>query len=216
MLAFPYGTVWKADHVRLPEDTHTSRPWRIHEIAGDFRIEDVWQLPTPGGAEDFRRLVEAFADADPEENGPAIVRWLFAVRWKLGELFGWDDADDGLGARVPTLRDRVPADLRDSAAPVDFRALPFAPLFLRDDEFAGEIANRTMHGILHLGWVPDGTGRYRGQMAVLVKPNGTFGRLYMAAIRPFRHWLVYPPMLRHIERAWREADASSAPTPPAA
>jgi hypothetical protein len=27
----------------------------------------------------------------------------------------------------------------------------------------------------------------------------------MAAIRPFRHVLVYPPMLREIERRWRAA-----------
>lgn len=188
---------------------HVSRPWRIHAIAGDFQLEDVWALPTPGGPGDFRRLVEAFAAADPEENGPAVVRWLFAIRWKLGELLGWDDPDDGLDGRVPSLRDRVPADLRGSAASVDFRGLPFSPLFLLADEFAGEIANRTMHGILHLGWVADGAGGYRGQLAVLVKPNGTFGRLYMAAIRPFRHRLVYPPMLRHIEQVWRQAEPAS-------
>ena len=59
-----------------------------------------------------------------------------------------------------------------------------------------------MHGVMHLGWVPDGTGGYRGQMAVLVKPNGLLGTGYMAAIRPFRHLIVYPPMLREIGRGW--------------
>ena len=37
-------------------------------------------------------------------------------------------------------------------------------------------------------------------MAVLVKPNGLLGHAYMAAIRPFRHVIVYPPMLRQIGR----------------
>lgn len=60
-----------------------------------------------------------------------------------------------------------------------------------------------MHGVLHLGWVHDGDGRHRGQMAVLVKRNGLVGAAYMAAIAPFRHLVVYPPMLRDIERAWR-------------
>ena len=60
-----------------------------------------------------------------------------------------------------------------------------------------------MHGVMHIGWVPDGTGGYRGQMAVLVKPNGLLGNAYMAAIRPFRHLIVYPPMMRQIERDWR-------------
>jgi hypothetical protein len=42
----------------------------------------------------------------------------------------------------------------------------------------------------------------RAQMAVLVKPNGRLGRAYMAAIRPFRLALVYPAMLRRLEREW--------------
>jgi len=41
-------------------------------------------------------------------------------------------------------------------------------------------------------------------MAVLVKPNGRRGAIYMAAIKPFRHALVYPRMLRDFERRWRE------------
>ncbi len=72
------------------------------------------------------------------------------------------------------------------------------------DEWAAEIANRTVHAVLHLGWVPVGDERYRGQMAVLVKPNGFTGRAYMAAIRPFRHLIVYPSMLARIERVWNE------------
>ena len=32
----------------LSDTAHTSRPWRIHEITRDFRLEDVWALPTPG------------------------------------------------------------------------------------------------------------------------------------------------------------------------
>ena len=60
-----------------------------------------------------------------------------------------------------------------------------------------------MHGVLHLGWVEDGAGGYRGQLAVLVKPNGRFGRAYMAAIAPFRHLLVYPMLMRQLGRDWR-------------
>ena len=59
-----------------------------------------------------------------------------------------------------------------------------------------------MHGVMHLGWVPDGTGGYRGQMAVYVKRNGPLGAAYMAAIRPFRHLVAYPPMTRQIGRDW--------------
>ena len=81
------------------------------------------------------------------------------------------------------------------------------PLYLTDDEFAAELSNRTVHSVMHIGWVPDGAGGYRGQMAILVKPNGRFGATYMAAIRPFRHLLVYPALMRSIERDWRAGEA---------
>jgi len=189
--------------MRLPDAAHTSRPWRIHELTYDFRLEDVWALPTPGGRDDFPRLVRRMASGDASQSSSWAVSTLFAIRWKVGKLLGWDGPDAGLGARVPTLRDRLPADLRDAPSSLDFDALPFKSLYLLEDEWAAEIANRTVHGIMHLGWVPDGDGGYRGQMAVLVKPNGLLGNGYMAAIRPFRHLIVYPLMTRQIGQDWR-------------
>ena len=189
--------------MRLPNTAHTSRPWRVHEITRDFRLEDVWALPTPGGPDDFSRLVQLMASFDPSQSSSRAVRTLFAIRWKVGGLLGWDSPDAGLGSRVPTLRERLPVDLRDASSGPNFGALPFRPLYRIDDEFAAEIANRTMHGVVHVGWVPDQADGYRGQMAVLVKPNGRLGAAYMVAIAPFRHLIVYPPMMRAIGRAWR-------------
>jgi hypothetical protein len=189
--------------MRLPNTAHTSRPWRIHEFTRDFRLEDLWALPTPGDPHDFPRLVRQIVSDDaPSQGFSGAARTLWALRWKIGELLGWDDMDAGLGSRVPTLRDRLPADLRDAPSGPHFDALPFTSLYLLDDEFAAEIANRTVHGVMHLGWVPDGTGGYRGQMAVLVKPNGLFGTAYMAAIMPFRYLIVYPALMRMIGREW--------------
>jgi hypothetical protein len=147
------------------------------------------------------RLVQGLAAAEGSQGSSHAARALWAIRWKLGELLGWDDPAAGLGSRVPTLRDRLPVDLREAPSGPDLHR--FRSLYLLEDEWAAEIANRTVHGVLHLGWVPDQTGAYRGQMAVLVKPNGPFGTGYMAAIRPFRHLIVYPAMLRGIEREWR-------------
>jgi hypothetical protein len=161
--------------VRLPNTEHTSRPWRIHELTRDFRLEDVWALPTPGGPDDLPRLVQQIAAGDTSTNPSRAARALFAIRWKLGKLLGWDDPDAGDGSRVPTLRDRLPADLRDAPYGPDFDALPFTSLYLVDDEWAAEIVNRTVHGVMHIGWVPDGSGGYRGQMAVLVNRTGCSG-----------------------------------------
>ncbi len=196
---------------RLPNGAHTSRPWRIHEIAPDFRLEDVWALPARGDRSDFYELVQGFAAGDPSE-GSWPTRALWTIRWKLGELLGWDDARTGLGERVPTLHKRLPEDLLDAPGP-DFDTLPFTSLYLIEDEFAAEIANRTMHGVMHLSWVADGTGGYRGQMAVLVKPNGLLGATYMAAIKPFRHLIVYPAMMRQIDRERTRSDRDQAVRP---
>jgi hypothetical protein len=194
--------------MRLPDTAHTSRPWRIHELTGDFRLEDVWALPTPGRPNDFPRLVQGFprlvrglASAEVSRGFSRAARALWAIRWKLGELLGWDRPEAGLGARVPTLRDRLPTELREAPSGPDLHR--FTPLYLLEDEWAAEIANRTVHGVLHLGWVPDQTGGYRAQLAVLVKPNGVFGTAYLAAIRPFRHLIVYPALLQGIEREWQ-------------
>jgi hypothetical protein len=197
--------------MKLPDSSHTSRPWRIHEITGDFELEDVWALPTPGGRDDFPRLVELMTSFDPAKSSSRAASALFAIRWRIGELLGWDSPETGLGSRVPTLAERLPADLQDAPAGPVSDAFPFIPLYLLDDEWAAEIANQTVHGVLHVGWVEDETGGYRGQMAVLVKPNGLLGRAYMLAIGPFRHLLVYPAMLREIGRMWRARSGAPAP-----
>ncbi len=132
--------------MRLPDAAHTSLPWRIHELTRDFRLEDVWALPTPGGPHDFHRLVERFASVDPSESSSALVRALFALRWKLGQLLRWDSPGAAIGARVPTLHDRLPADLRAAPRGPEFDSVPFASIYLLEHEWAAESANETMHG----------------------------------------------------------------------
>jgi hypothetical protein len=193
--------------MRLPATAHTAHPWRIHELTPDFRLEDVWGRPTPGGRGDLPRLVAQFASGDFPRGAPLVVRVLWEARWKLGALLGWDRPEAGLGARATTLRDRLPPDLRDAPAP---GLEPFSPLYLLEDEYAAELANRTVHTVIHLGWVPDEAGGYRGQMAVLVKPNGRFGTAYMAAIKPLRYLFVAPALMHTIERGWQAVQSGRA------
>lgn len=185
---------------RLPVAAHTGQPWRIHEIAPDFTVEDVWTLPTPGGPHELPRLLRAVRAELDEPTLPAAARALVAARQRLGTLLRLDRPDAGLGSRVPSLRERLPSDLR--AATPSAGAAEFTPLYEIEDEWAAEIANSTVHAVMHLGWVPDGAGGYRGQMTVLVKPNGRLGAAYMALILPFRYLVVYPALLRAIGRRW--------------
>jgi hypothetical protein len=186
----------------VPEAEFREQPWRIHEFIDGFHVEDVWAVDSTATADQFPHVVDLITSVDTSESSSAAVRLLFAARWKLGEWFGWDDEDDGLGRRVPSLRATLPADLAATVDPARFRALPFTPLYELPDEFAAEIANKTMHGVMHLGAVPAGDGQIAVRMTVLVKTNGLFGRTYMALIKPFRHLLVYPAMFREVEREW--------------
>ena len=52
--------------------------------------------------DDFPRLVQLIASADPSQFSSGAVRTLFAIRWKVGGLLGWDGPDAGLGC--PCLR----------------------------------------------------------------------------------------------------------------
>ena len=61
---------------------------------------------------------------------------------------------------------------------------------------------------MHLGWVDQGDGPPR--RAALPgtdggpgrSPRGRLGEVYLALIKPFRHAIVYPALLRQIERSW--------------
>jgi hypothetical protein len=190
--------------MRIPNTAHTTRQWRIHEFTHDFRLEDVWALPTPGGPDDFPRLVRQMAAGAPRGTS-VLARSLWAIRWRLGKMLRWDP-DISRALDLPTLRDRLSADLREGPAGPEFDALPFRSLYLTDNEWAAEIVNDTVHGVMHVGWVPDGVGRYRGQMAVLVKPNGLLGSLYMSVIKPLRYMIIYPALMREIAHDWRRSD----------
>ena len=180
--------------MRLPDSAHTLHSWRIHELTPDFRLEDVWELPWNGGPDDFPPLVQRLASFDPTTTS-WVVRTLFDVRRQLGERFGWDEPVGAPGAPVESLRTRLPADLRDSPTGPGMALAPSTPLFLLEDEWAVEIVNETVHGVLHLGLVD-----HRARLAILVKPKGLLGQAYLAFIRPFRHLLVYPAILRQLER----------------
>jgi len=199
--------------VKLPNAEHKARPWRIHELVPDFTLEDVWALPMRGGPEDVYGLLELVGSFEPSqlESGPTRFLWNLRDRlgiWlDLGEISTPVDGEEPGELPIPgtietSLRDRLPPDLRGSTAGFTFGSLPFVPLYKTDREAAAELSNKTVHGVAHLGWADLGGGRYEGRMAVYVKPRGAFGRAYMAAIKPFRYWVVYPALMRHMERVW--------------
>ena len=211
--------------MRIPNAVHEAHPWRIHEIAPDFTIEDVWALPAHGYAADFQTLLEVILSLDFPSSTSLPTRVLWSTRDRLGRWFGLgrisvpvDGTADAAG-KLPipgtnetSLSARLADDLRNTAN-LDLGSTPFVPLYRTEDEYAAELSNRTVHAVLHLAWVDQGEGHYQGQMAVYVKPRGLFGKGYMAFIKPFRYLVVYPALMRNIEQAWKRRVASDHPRP---
>jgi hypothetical protein len=203
----------------VPNSAHAAHPWVIAQIAPDFTLLDVWALPVRGGPGDRDSALELLSSFDPANAECAASRALFSLRFRLGAWFGWDDPAQKRpipGCTETTLSARLPDELRGSAngsvmsAAARRAAGGFTPLYRTDDEWAAEISNATVHGVLHLAWVEQRDGRYRAQMSVYVKPRGKLGEIYLTLIQPFRHLIVYPALMRQLGRAW---DARHVATP---
>ena len=194
----------------LPQSAHTSSPWRIHELTRDFQLEDVWALPTPGGPDDFLTSWSCWLRPTRREGPPRPPgccgrsdgrweRYSTGTAQKPGLGPGWPRSATGCRLICAIRRPPSSTSCRSPRS------------ICSTNEWAAELANQTVHGVIHVGWVPNDTGGYRGQMAVYVKPNGALGTAYMAAIRPFRHRIVYPAMMRQIGASWRRRSSRMAP-----
>lgn len=196
--------------MQLGAAAHTDRPWRIHELVEDFDLADVWALPTPGGSGDLARLARLIASSDESFLSNPVVRALFAIRMNLGARLGLDNESDGSTTAGWSLQNRLPNDLRSGPRGPDVITLvPFPSVYLTETEWVAECASRTVHMVQHVGWVPDGTGGYHGQMATLVRPKGRFGKLYLRIIAPFRRFIVSPAQVRSIGRDWQKETKAS-------
>lgn len=77
-------------------------------------------------------------------------------------------------------------------------------MYTSETEAIGEVINRTVHAFLvfALEAEKDGDG-YTLYLAIFVKPVSRFTRFYMALIDPFRRYVIYPALIRRVQRAWR-------------
>jgi hypothetical protein len=191
----PWGRAKTADYQRLD--------LRAHALLAGVPLHDVWQVELPGSVpnatlDEVRRLMSA---AQLTSLNPA-VRALFRLRAALGRWLRWDSG-----------RPHVPGDSYLAQLDADDRARSraepgsqdghFTLLYAFSHESVSEIRNATVHAfsVLALEPRPDG---HRLYWAIYVKPVSGLTRLYMALIDPFRRAIVYPAILQHLHRAWRE------------
>jgi len=178
---------------------------RAHALLAGVPLHDAWRVELPGGG-----AGRTVADVGPLLSASSlaslspIVRALFGLRRWLGRVFRWDAPSgaipDGAGPHSFLAR-LTEEDRRRSLVLPGSADGAFTVLYVHPGEALREIRNATVHAFLVQALEPTDSG-YRLFFAVHVAPVGRITRLYLAAIDPFRRWLVYPALLRHVRREW--------------
>ena len=189
-----------------PEDLR-HKPLRVHTFLADVPLHDVWAIRLEGGGAgrtlpDFQALFSA----ESLQRANLLVRGLFRLRWELGRLFGWEREKDAIPASsyVHRLGPKDRAGSLETPGAMNSRLGPFRVVYAFENESLHEIINLTAHAFSLMAMEPAPHG-YTVYWAVYVKRVSWLTPVYMALIDPFRRFLVYPAVVRKLERAWREA-----------
>jgi hypothetical protein len=198
--------------MRTPGSDRATQRYRIDDIAKDFHLEGMWEMPITGTECQFHEFMTLLRQASgrpitatPSKNESRLANWLFAFRTRLGRVFRWDRQFNELpipGCTEKSLRDRIPPSDRADLYPQSSSPFPLRPVYQDQREAALELSNRTVHVVLHYAWVPKGA-LFRAHMAMYTKTRGWFGRLYLAVTAPVRKYIVYPLIMKQLERQWR-------------
>ena len=167
-------------------DEYRALALHAHTMLADVPLHDVWKVELPGGPADCRvAAIRPYMSFEALSRLNPVVRGLFGLRRFLGRVFGWDGPERAEGQSPP--RDALDG--------------PFELVHESEQEIVGEVRNKTVHAFSVMALLPR-EGGYRLYFAIYVAPVGRITGLYMALIDPFRHWLVYPALLRHVHRSW--------------
>ena len=195
------------ESIKLDPKVHLEQKLYVHQFLPDFELEDVWRVPVVLDSNHSLQLfIHQFNEGNKQGFRKGLTGLLFKIRLRVGRVMGWD-------RKAPVPEMLVPGTLRHRYAEVEnlsYENLPnpgvgdFVPVYQLENEFLSEIENKTVWAALHLSRVPVGTNKYGIHMAVYVRPKGSFGKMYMLLIKPFRLWVVYPALMRAGKRKWEQ------------
>jgi Protein of unknown function (DUF2867) len=185
-----------ASDVRVPHDEFLALDLEVHELLKGVPLRDVSAIDLPGGEDrtiaDVVRIMER-----GRQRPPASVLVLVAIRRFVGRAFRWDERKDELRYASRLTDDQC----RRSLAPVGTQAGAVRILYQFPYELLGELENATVHAFSSLA-LQRRPGGWRLYWAVYVESVSRFTPLYMAAIDPFRRFVVYPALLKALRAAW--------------
>jgi hypothetical protein len=178
-----------------------------HGFLQDVPLHDAFVLDLPGGGKGrTMNDIRAVFSLEAAMKVNRVVATLFELRFAAGRLLGWDRQSRQLEPDS-YLHRLDAADRADSLIAPGTPDGPFRLVHLLPGESLVEMQNATVHAFLCQALRESDSG-YRYYWGVYVKPVSRFTPLYMGLIKPFRHWIVYPAMLRMIKQGWMRAYGS--------
>jgi hypothetical protein len=207
------------DFKTLNKKTHYSHPWKVHEIAKDFELLDVWEFPIWADQtrnQDFSSFLNVMQQPTKTHVSSffsirsLIARLLVSLRVFLGGLFGLDKSINYLpipGCKEKSLKERLSDEdlkrsLVESAGEEEQSKFVWRTVYLYENEMLTELSNDTVHALMHFGWIHKSGDYFTAQLAVYAKPRGNLGEFYLRIIMPFRHAIVYPAMMEEVKKRW--------------
>jgi hypothetical protein len=190
--------------VRVPDDEFLALDLEVHELLKDVPLRDVCAVDLPGG--DDRTIADVLRMMDRGRGRPpAAVAALLGIRMFVGRVLHWDERKDDERKEEPPYASRLTNDQRErSLAPVGKQSGAVRVLYQFPYELLGELENATVHAFSCLALVRR-PGGWRLYWAIYVENVSRFTPLYMAAIEPFRRFVVYPALLKALREAWLSA-----------
>lgn len=200
--------------------SHYSQPWKVHEIAQDFMLLDVWEYPILADNsrdQDFLFFLKMIKKppADKVNRSVSIkflaAGFLISLRMCLGKILGLDKNINTLpipGCQETSIKERLSMeDLKRSLALLELGISDsdnetWRVVYLYEDEMLTELSIDFVHVLMHLGWVHKSGNFFTAQLAVYAKPRGMIGNLYMKLIMSFRRFIIYPALMENVKNTW--------------
>ena len=206
----------------LDKIKHYAQPWKVHEIAKDFKLLDVWEIPILADVtknQDFLSFVKALETPPAPKTPPKvsysigllISGFLLKLRKYMGKIFPLDKNINMLpipGCKETSLKERLTQDDlernldKQETKEKNQKRFGFRMVYLYENEGLRELSNNTAHILMHLGWVHKDENYYTAQLAIYAKTRRVLGKLYLMLIMPFRRLVVYPTVTKSFKYSW--------------
>jgi hypothetical protein len=179
---------------------------RAHSFLACIPLRTLERVELPGGREGMTlgeiSGVVGFGGDVEMEVGP-ITQALFRLRTLIGRILRWDEAKELVESVSFISRLNEEDRARSLIAPGKPAGISRI-LYQFENEMLGEIVNRTVHCFWLMATERIANG-YALWFAVYVKKLNRFTPIYMALISPLVKWIIYPAMLKGVERRWEQA-----------